>query len=250
MMSKYCAKCGTELEESSGFCFGCGAHISEENSALSEPPAAPVSQIVIPREEPDMPPPDQGITLPPKQPKNRKKLWLILLAAAAVLTAVVLWLALDKGYERALKNYVATMNGDLDRVKQLAPQEYWEYLAEKNKITVADAIKQKKEAAQTNCKSYAEMYGKNAQFTAKCIYAEPLDTEMLHKIKENLEEKFGIHPSEVKECVAMDVYVRWEGNIRDYSYMNGYWAVRIGSRWYLGYYYESKNEIIFSFVTG
>jgi hypothetical protein len=250
MMSKYCAKCGTELEESSGFCFGCGAHISEENPALSEPPAAPVSQIVIPREEPDMPPPDQGTTLPPKQPKNRKKLWLILLAAAAVLTAVVLWLALDKGYERALKNYVATMNGDLDRVEQLAPQEYWEYLAEKNKITVADAIKQKKESIQTNCKAHAETHGKNAHFTAKCIYAEPVDAEILQKIKDYMEKEFGIRPGEVKDCVVMDVYMRWEGNIRDSSYMNGYCAVRIGFRWYLGYYYNSRDEILFSFVAG
>lgn len=248
-MYKYCAKCGAEVEQNSAFCFACGTLITKENPALDEPPVILQPQ---PVPEPEAPPemvvaPDE----PPEQPKKRKlrkPLWIAILAVAAIVAAVIAWQVLDTSYEDALKTYVAVCNGDLDKVQQLAPAEYWETMAGKNG-TAMDAIKEERKAQESRDNSYTQLFGEDMQFTAKCVHSEPAEAESMEKLRTLLEEKYGISPEKVKEAVLLEVYTRWEGSLEEMSNLDKFCAVKIGTQWYIGHYFEGEKSVYFSFPT-
>ena len=248
-MYKYCAKCGAEVEQTSAFCFACGTLITKENPALDEPPVIVQPQ---PVPEPETPPetvaaPDE----PPEQPKKRKlrkPLLIAILAVAVVVAAVVVWRVLDTSYEDALEIYVAVCNGDLNKVQQLAPAEYWETMAGENG-TAMDAIKEERKAQESMVNSYAKLFGEDMQFTAECVHSEPAEAEFLEKLRTLLEEKYGISPEEVKEAVHLEVYTRWAGSLEESSDMYKLCAVKIGTQWYIGYYIEGEKSVYFRFPT-
>lgn len=248
-MYKYCAKCGAEVEQTSAFCFACGAHISKENPALDESPIILQPQ---PVPEPETPPetvaaPDE----PPEQPKKRKlrkPLLIAILAAAVIVMAIIAWQVLDAGYETALNTYAAVCNGDLDKIQQMAPAEYWEKLAgeESSVIEVLQAERRVQERRNAN---NAQYYGKDARFTVKCVHSEPIGEVSLEKLRTFFEEEYGISSSKVKEAVYLDVYARWDGSGSKISQLEKYCAVKIGTQWYIGRYYEIKEDGHFNFHT-
>lgn len=248
-MYKYCAKCGAEVEQTSAFCFACGTLITEENPALDEPPVILQPQPVPePEASPEMvvapdAPPEQ-----PKKRKLRKPLWIAILAVAVVVAAVIAWQVLDTSYEDALKTYVAVCNGDLNKVQQLAPAEYWETMAGENG-TAMDAIKEERKAQESRDNSYTQLLGEDMQFTAKCVHSEPAEAESMEKLRTLLEEKYGISPEKVKEAVLLEVYTRWEGSLEEMSNLDKFCAVKIGTQWYIGHYFEGEKSVYFRFPT-
>lgn len=248
-MYKYCAKCGAEVEQTSAFCFACGTLITKENPALDEPPV-----IVQPQPVPESETPPETAVAPdalPEQPKKRKlgkPLLIAILAVAVVVAAVVVWQVLDTGYEDALETYVAVCNGDLNKVQQLAPAEFWETMAGENG-TAMDAIKEERKAQESRDNSYAQLFGEDMQFTAECVHSEPAEAESMEKLRTLLEEKYGISPEKVKEAVLLEVYTRWEGSLEEMSNLDKFCAVKIGTQWYIGYYIEGEKSVHFSFPT-
>lgn len=263
-MAKFCSNCGTALSEGAVFCHNCGSQVPQAAPApqfipveqaqpqfIPAEPVAPAPQYIPaqqaqPQFVPAYQPAPQFVPAAPAKKKVSKKALIIggVVAAVAVI-AVVLIFVLGGGAasspQRALDNYVALMNGDTSMMEDLAPAEYWEYVAEEEGMTKKQLLAEWKMEIAENVADMKQDYGSNYKVTGKILDEQNMDNNTLKKITAGL-TKYGIKENSIKAGKELSIKLTLthsEG--KEDAPVRTLGAVQIGDSWYLVNYYENND---------
>lgn len=259
-MSKFCVNCGAALDEGVAFCHNCGAR--QEAPAQPAEPVAPVTPVpqFVPAQSvtpaPQFVPAAQVATAVAPKKKVNPKLLIIggAVLAAVVVVVIVLSLALGGGPEKALDNWMALYSGDVSKIEDMFPEEYWNYVAREEEMSRFELMAELRENLIELREDMKDEFGSNYRVSYEILDKEDVDKVTLQKISVAL-ARYGIKSSAVKEACNMQVLLSIQGSgvIRgsDDSNMNvaSISAVKIDSDWYLIRYYEYDGEFNVYFLT-
>jgi len=149
-MSKFCKYCGAEMQDTEAFCGKCGA----KSESKTEPVATPVvenSAVVATSANEN----GEAAVVPVK--KNNTKLYCII-AGAVVLVGILAFLLLGGGGpESAFENMIDYQNGNIEALRDLAPEQYWEYYEAKNGKSIDALIAEKQSEWDSAMAQYQNM---------------------------------------------------------------------------------------------
>lgn len=264
-MSKFCVNCGAALDEGVAFCHNCGAR--QEAPVQPEQPAEPVAPVApvapapqfVPAQSVTPPPPFvPAITATAVAPKKKVNPKLLIIGgavvAAVVIVVIVLSLVLGGGPEKALDNWMAIYSGDVSKIEDMFPEEYWNYVAREEEMSRFELMAELRENLIELREDMKDEFGSNYRVSYEILDKEDVDKVTLQKIGVAL-ARYGIKPSAVKEACNMQVLLSIQGSgvIRgsDDSNMNvaSISAVKIDSDWYLIRYYEHDGEFNVYFLS-
>ena len=221
---KFCIKCGNPLEAGVAFCGKCGAPVAATAPSNETPAPAP------------------------KKPMSKKTKTIIGVAAAvaAVILIAIIIIASISTPETALNNYAAIMSGDMSKVESMAPAAYWNYVAESEGVSKRELIAELKEEYAENVDELKERYGLY-KVTGEILTETDMSDETLELIAEGL-TKYGIKKSDVKEGKTLKVELRIQGLSDSDANTGNLHAVKIGTSWYLIYYYTWSGQTLVYFL--
>ncbi len=213
-MSKFCEKCGALIEDDKTFCPSCGAQAAT--------PAAPASNSI-------------GDIIK-NLPDNVRKLAL---AAVAIILAVILISTIfgGSGYNKAVNNYEAVMNGKAKKLEKLAPKEYWEYMADEADEDVDDYIDDKIDDFEDNYDDtldyLEEEYGNHVKIKLKVEDKKKLTDKKIENLAEYLDDKYDIKEKSVKKGYELEIEATIKGSDDEDDDEMELYAIKIGGSWYL-----------------
>lgn len=202
-MSKFCNNCGSEMEDDVVFCPNCGA---QDAPAYEEAPAA-------------------------KKEVPVKKL-IILGSIAAVIVALIVWVIVAAGPDRALDRYEQVVNGK-GKIADLYPDKYLSYVKDVTGKSKNDWLDDKKDGYEENLDEYKDEYGSNVKIDYTVVEKKNLSKDDYEDLKEYLEDNYKIKENTVKGAVRMAVRKDIKGKDGNtFTYfevmavnINGYWYV-------------------------
>lgn len=241
-MSKFCKNCGVEMEENTVLCTNCGA-IEKRSEILPEEvriERSPVIQVV------------EKVT---RTVKENPKFFAFCGAVVAIFLVIVVLVSNllgGGGYKKAVKNYMdVSFKGKADKIEKLAPKEYWDFIKKENKeFTVEELIKATEERSDATLKALEDKFGEKAKVKYKIIDKDKLSKRKLNKIKESIEDEFGINKKLVKACCQVDVELSVKGSKDEFEDETEMTLIKIGGSWYVVQYQDYGDRAYISFMTG
>ena len=245
-MMRCCKHCGALLEDEAKVCDFCGAVLE-----------VPQNVIPAPQEAPAVIPVPQVATETAAQPAKKKKLskktlFIVCGVLLAVIVIAVAFNILIPNPHVAVNQYKPLLNGEFDKLEELAPKEYWEQVAKNQKVTVQQYLETRiayleeryeKQTAVTN-----SSLGNFVSVDLKVVDAEKVKEKDLAGIKKALEETYGIDADRVKNAHKLIVKMTRIYTEDSHSVPISVSAVQIDSKWYLISYSKGSDNYRVSFV--
>ena len=152
----------------------------------------------------------------------------------------------------AVEKYEAFINGDYTSIEEMAPMEYWEYLARINRMTteeyLADREKEADRITATARQKWEEIYGYDVVVCLDIVDRIRLSDDDTKDLADNLEDNFDIDADAVKAAYDLIIRVNYQG-FANSDILAGYAiAVQIDSEWYLLRYSKTNLEGPASFL--
>ena len=220
-----CKNCGAPVPDGTGFCSNCGAKVEvAQQPAAQQPVQQPNPQQPIPPQQGQQQPFQQAQAVPnqafyqgqaqpfpqpngmPEQPPKKKKTGLIILiivlvvliVGGAVVGTIFLLKNKDKDDKGKTKGdsaestvsayYDAILNGDVDAMMSLVPDNYLDYMIETYDID-EDAVKDELQTLmEDELADWEEDYGANIELTVKCNDEEVAEQSEVDELNDQLEE--------------------------------------------------------------
>ena len=220
-----CKNCGAPVPDGTGFCSNCGAKIEvAQQPAAQQPVQQPNPQQPIPQQQGQQQPFQQAQAVPnqafyqgqaqpfpqpngmPEQPPKKKKTGLIILiivlvvliVGGAVVGTIFLLKNKDKDDKDKTKGdsaestvsayYDAILNGDVDAMMSLVPDNYLDYMIETYDID-EDAVKDELQTLmEDELADWEDDYGANIELTVKCNDEEVAEQSEIDDLNDELEE--------------------------------------------------------------
>ena len=240
-MSKFCKNCGVEMEETAVFCTNCGAmeersEIFPEEVKIEKSPATQFADKVT------------------RTVKENSKFFTFCGAVVAIFLVIVILISnlFGGGYKKAVKNYMdVSFKGKADKIEKLAPKEYWDFIKKENKeFTIEELIKATEEKSDATLKALENKYGEKVKVKYKIIDKDKLSKRKLNRIKESIENEFGINKKLVKACCQVDVELSVKGSKDKFEDETEMTLIKIGGSWYVVQYQDYGDRAYISFMTG
>lgn len=240
-MMHCCKHCGALLEDEAKVCNFCG-------TVLEAPqPVAPVPQEVVEVVT-------EAVTEPTPKKKFAKKKWLIIggIAAAVIAIAVGAYLLFFNPHI-AVDKYFAVMNGDIEKLESLAPQEYWALRAESyDSASVEEYLSQRQDSLENYLLQLqtkdSGIFGKLKSISYKVLDTEKVTRDNLNGIKEALDTRYRIDPSTVHDAYHLVIKITYNGTENTYTYASYLTSVKIGSDWYLIRFAKTQDQYSATFI--
>ncbi len=229
-MAKFCANCGTSMEDDVVFCPNCGA--KDET-----PAAAPVA-----------PAPDAAVTTFDAVQKKSSKTPVIIGAVAVVAVALIVVLVMvlggGSGYKKAIDKYIGVrFEGKYSDVFDLAPDAYWDYMEEENEDFDRDELEEKieemEEEYEDELEELEDEFGKGIKFSYEVTDEDEISKKDLENINENLEDQYDFDKDSVTEGYDLEITVTVEGDEDSDEQDIKCAALKIDGSWYLAHYSDS-----------
>ncbi|MBE6976818.1 MAG: zinc ribbon domain-containing protein, partial [Ruminococcaceae bacterium] len=169
-MSKFCKNCGAVLNDEMMFCNSCGAQqdVPVAQEPVAEAKANPIDKL---------------------KALGTKKLAILGGIAVGVIAVVVILIVLLSslgGYNKAVDNYEAVLNGKADKIADLAPEEYWAAMAKQTDTSKSKYLDEKidkyEDSYSDQVESWEDEVGKNPKVTMKVLDKEKIDKDDLEDI--------------------------------------------------------------------
>ncbi len=202
----FCPNCGTQLEDNALFCGSCGTRMSADQQPQQAQPQYEQPQYQQPQyEQPQYQqygqPQYQQYGQPQAPKKNKTPIFIAIGAVAAVaVIALVLVLVLGGGSNNSAKGaielYFDIMQGDADRIEDMAPKAVWDYMEDEYGTSLKDM---KEELEDT----MSMMEGVDIDF--KIGKSTDLDKDLVKAIGEELADEYGIDADSVQEVKEYEV---------------------------------------------
>lgn len=228
-MMRCCKYCGALLEDHVQVCDFCGA-------VLEVPKAEPAPQAVSDAEAPTQEATEEITEISPKKKLSKKSLLIIAGIVLAVIAIAVAVNMLFFNPHIAVDKYESVLNGDFDKIGSLAPQEYWDYMAERTKTTADQYIEDLAKLREENYlkqMSQDSVIGKLLDKDIRVLDTEKVNANELTGIRNVLEEEYGISADRVHSAYRLILKVTQKGSKDTSSYSSTVTAIRIDTEWYL-----------------
>lgn len=223
-MSKFCHNCGNQINDIDVFCEHCGT-----KQVMQE----------ISRPEVSQPKPERNYVELLK--KNPKIAWICGGAIVTILLIVILAVALSGSpYKSTLDNYFAVaVNGEYEKIEELAPEVFWEYLGESYYGMSAEEVV---EYYEDSCDDYfgdglleewEEEFGRNVKFSYKIVYENKLSERKLDNLQDALKDNYGIKRKDVKLAYEVELEAIISGSKDEDMEEVDLIVVNIDNEWYV-----------------
>lgn len=236
-MSKFCHKCGSRLNDVDVFCEICG----EKQAVLEHVDIVAEEQsIVEPETEPVVEPIVEPVTEQPKviAKKPSKSFWIGIggAIAAVVLIAVLAIVFAQAPYQRVVDDYFDILyNGEVQKMKWLAPEEYWDHMEEEYDMSMDDVIDSFEEYGFFDDvkESLKEEYGRNIEVTYKIADQDALSEKKLDTIREGLKTNYDIAKRDVGKGYKLEIDVTIDGSKDTDTEEVDLFVVELNGEWYV-----------------
>ncbi len=169
-----------------------------------------------------------------------KKLLALFLAIMMVLTLAACGSKDSKddeeeksSYKDAVDNMMSVMyKGKANKVKDLAPKEYWTYMEDEYGKTADEAVEAYETRYENNIENWEDQFGKNFKVTYKIVDKSELSESKLESLKENLNQNYNIDEKRIRKAYTLEVSLTASGNDSEDTATNEIISVQIGSDWY------------------
>lgn len=216
-MIHYCKHCGTLLEKDAKVCPFCGKTV----------------ELSAPKPEPTEPPVAESAPVQKAAPKKLQISAKALLIGIGVITfamviAIVIVCVQYFAPIPAVERFEALKNKDYDVLESLAPAEFWEAMAPSNQ-TAEQYIDKRKDYLKRSM-----AFTSTGTLKFDIVDREATPNEDLDRIKDILQEHYGISPNRVK--VGQNLILKVTQSVTDslHSVSEMYViAIQIDSTWYL-----------------
>lgn len=236
-MNKQCIICGIELDETATVCPKCGTNQS-----------APILQAPA-----ESNPPTKSPTPAKKKPK--KALPFILGSAALVAVILLVLTVFGNTPQPAptpaptlIDNCLALMNGNLDVLEQMAPDEYWEFVAQYPFKKTKDEYLAMENESYTKYFNNRDQQYSSYKVTGEIISEADMNEKTLRETAETLFSYYGIPESSV--TAGKGLIVQWTVTTSNNSWKTRpevLSAVEIDGVWYLVYHTDDGNYLELDF---
>lgn len=250
-MSKFCSKCGAELEENSAFCSACGEKIEateaevtnetvvEENAVVEEAPvateaanAAIINKEALTSAANDLK--DKGLEIANKVKGDKKLLGIVAGALALIIALCVICPIAFPGPKSAVKNYIkGNFNGDWKAYVDCRPDEVWEYLEEKYDIDMDEREEQFEDNWDDRLDDLEDEYGRNVKVTYKIVDKDEMDKDDLDDIRDSYKDTYDIAKRDITAGYELDVEVTIKGREDEDTEDATFYVFKLGGKWYV-----------------
>ena len=226
-MIRCCKHCGALLEDEAQVCDFCGTVLEAPKDIEPAPQG-----VVAPQEV------SEEITEAPVKKKLSKKSIFFLVGGIAlvIIAAIVAVNLLVPNPHLAVDKYETVLNGEFYKLESLAPQEYWDYMAESSNTSVDQYIEnlaKKREENYLKQMSQDTVLGKLLAKELHVLDTEKVRTAEMTGIRNNLEEEYNISADRVQAAYKLILKVTQKATKGSSSFTGMVTAVQIDSEWYL-----------------
>ena len=197
-MNGFCGHCGNKVETHASYCSQCGAPVT---SAKNQTP-------------------------------KKKFCFAISITALALTVLLICLITISDNYESAVRTYEKVLNGDYDKIKQLAPDAFWNKNGESTLIDYKDS-------RIDNMNRAREEFGSDAKFALEILNAAKIDLDEISKQTFGWERRFSADQRDIEEAYQITLKISVGGRGDMESSTRELLSIRIGEQWYL-----SETDII------
>lgn len=267
-MSKFCQNCGKALGDADRFCDGCGA---SQDVTPAPQPVQPEAAQPVPQAAP--------VATAPKAPKvsfdlnkiidqvktfangvverckaDKNYMYKCLGIAAAVVVVLVLLLAFVFGGNGNLTKPIDTLldvsfKGKVEKIKDLAPEEYWEYLEDEYDVDIDDMIDDAEDSFDDMMDYYEEEYGDNVRVSYKVEDKKKLSDKKVEGIAEALADEYDLDEDKFGDAYELDVEMTIKGDDDDDDNDAEITVIKYDGKWYAISWSKYDGEYSASFMT-
>lgn len=251
-MSKFCQNCGKALDDAVRFCDGCGA---------PQQAAAPQAAPAAPKQESDLKKTLDKVVAEVKTFANgfvnrckadKKFLYTCIGAVAGVIVVIVLLSLLlgGGGMTKPIDTMIAIgYKGQVEKIKDLAPAEYWEYMEDEYGMDVDEVIEEAEEALEDTLESLEDEYGENVRVSYKVTKKKKLSDKKLEGIAEALADTYDLDEDKFTEAYELDVEMTIKGSEDDDENEDELTVIKYKGKWYIINWYKSGDGYRANFMT-
>lgn len=146
--------------------------------------------------------------------------------------------------EAAMDALIDYKNGDVDKLADLAPKAYWDYMEEEEDLDLDEYI----EEMQEYYEDYADEYGKDTVSLVD-LNEEELDEDELEAIKDALSDAYDIDPDSVTDGCILEYEVEVEYSDDEKESEDGkFHCLKIDGKWYIVIAHEYDGEWYVDFM--
>jgi len=175
------------------------------------------------------------------------------IAAAAVVVLIVL-LALvfgGGGMTKPIDTMIdVSFKGKVEKIKDMAPAEYWEYMEDEYDMDIDDVIDEAEEEFDDMIDSLEDEYGDNIRVSYKVEKKKKLSDKKLEGIAEALADAYDLDEGDFTEAYELDLEMTIKGSEDDDSDDNEMTVIKYKGKWYAISWYKSGSDYHASFMTG
>lgn len=254
-MSKFCQNCGKELDEAMNFCDGCGApqQAASQPAPVAAEPEAPKASFDLNKIIDEVKTFANGLVNRCKA--DKKFMYTCIGVAAAAVAVLVLLLCLvfgaGGGYTAPIDTLIdISFEGKVKKLKDLAPQEYWDWHEDTYNADIDDLIEEAEDNFDDMMEYYEEQYGDNIKVSYKVEEKKALSSRKLKGIAEALADKYDIDEDKVTAGYELEVEMTIKGSEDDDDDDSEMTVIKYKGKWYAISWYKSGSEYSASFLTG
>ena len=139
-----------------------------------------------------------------------------------------------KPYEKAIDNYFDVFfSGELEKIKSLAPEAYWEYMEDEYDLDIDDYIEDMEDEMEEFLEEMEDEFGKKAKVTYKITDADRLDEDDLKDLKKTMKDDYDISKKSVTDAYEIELEVTIKGEDDEDDTEMEVIVVKIDGKWYM-----------------
>lgn len=156
----------------------------------------------------------------------------------------------ENGYEDTLKLYEEIYNGDLEKIRQTAPQKVWEHYEKETGKTVEDVIADSEATYQSFVSEIKAQHGSDFTISLSIKNSEHCDIETVEKIGKALKNDYNMNENAITDAYKITMAATVTAGEESEAGDAEYYLIMIENHWYLASYIDMDGEdfICFAFV--
>ena len=186
---------------------------------------------------------------------DKKFLYQCIGIGAAVVVVLVVLLALvfggNGGMTKPIDNMIAvTFKGKVEKIKDMAPAEYWEWYEDEYDMDIDDIIEEAEDEFDDMMDYYEEEYGDNVRVSYKVKDKKKLSDKKLEGIAEALADRYDLDEDKFTEAYELEIEMTIKGSEDDDEDDAEFSVIKYKGKWYGITWYKSGSDYSASFMTG
>lgn len=213
------------------FCPNCGRQIEDESKGCPICDAKPETNPLTSKNNGDF-----GSAPVNPNKSQTKNIAIILGGVVAFILVIVLLVSVAGGkpYEKAIDNYFDVFfSGEVEKIKSLAPEAYWEYMEDEYDLDLDDYIEDMEDEMEDYLEEMEDEFGKKAKVTYKITDADRLDEDDLKDLKDTMKDDYDISKKSVTDAYELELEVTIKGEDDEDDAEMDVIVVKIDGKWYM-----------------